>query len=200
MSWSHPTAMVDDGAKIGVGTKIWHFSHICGTEVTIGDSCSFGQNVYVGNHVSIGKGCRVQNNVSIYDRVELGDFVFCGPSAVFTNVTIPRAHISRKNEFKSTLVRQGVTLGANCTIVCGVEIGRFAFVAAGAVVSKDVAPFALVRGVPARQSGWVCHCGQTLDLALGQSANVVCSACSSQYSISELVCTPIELKGCFEKK
>ena len=142
--WAHPTAIVDSGAKIGAGTKIWHFSHICGDQVQIGSECSFGQNVYVGNRVRIGRGVRVQNNVSIYDLVELEDYVFCGPSVVFTNVMNPRAHIPRKSEFMKTIVRHGASLGANSTLVCGVEVGRFAFVAAGAVVTKNVPAFALV--------------------------------------------------------
>ena len=193
----HPTSEVDPGAKIGAGTKIWHFSHICGDEVTIGRNCSFGQNTYVGNRVKIGNGVRVQNNVSIYDFVEIEDFVFCGPSMVFTNVINPRAHVPRKDEFKKTIVRRGATLGANCTIVCGVEIGRFAFVAAGAVVNQNVSPFALVMGIPARFSGWMCHCGISLGKKLGQ---VTCQTCQSQYQIDGNACKPVLLKNCFEEK
>lgn len=190
----HPTAIIDPGAKIGEGTKIWHYSHVCGNEVSIGENCSLGQNVYVGPRVKIGKGCRIQNNVSLYDLVELGDYVFCGPSMVFTNVINPRAHIPRKDEFKTTKVGNGVTFGANCTVVCGVEIGRFAFVAAGAVVTKNVPAFALVRGVPAKQSGWMCHCGVQLE------GNSECPACGSQYKLTANSCTPVKLVNCFEAK
>lgn len=200
MSWNHPSALVDPGAKIGEGTKIWHFSHICGDNVEIGENCSFGQNSYVGNHVKIGRGCRVQNNVSIYDRVELGDFVFCGPSMVFTNVINPRAHIPRKNEYKATRVGRGATFGANCTIVCGIEIGRYAFIAAGAVVSRDVRPFALVKGVPARQLGWICHCGQGLKTPFGLKNSETCADCGSSYEISADACSPLSLKKGFEEK
>jgi UDP-2-acetamido-3-amino-2,3-dideoxy-glucuronate N-acetyltransferase len=196
--WAHPSAIVDPGARIGAGTKIWHFSHISGNEVQIGENCSFGQNAYVGNKVKIGKGVRVQNNVSIYDLVELGDYVFCGPSAVFTNVINPRAHIPRKDEFKTTFVRQGVSLGANCTIVCGVDIGRFAFVAAGAVVTKNVVPFALVQGVPARQTGWMCHCGVKLEVPLRGDLKPKCSACASEYRLKGESLEATSLKNCFE--
>src|SRR5687767_8844862 len=146
----HPTAIVDEGAEIGAGTKVWHWVHISGG-ARIGENCAFGQNVFVGNDVVIGNGVRVQNNVSIYDAVRLEDDVFCGPSMVFTNVYNPRSAVSRKDEYRRTLVRAGATLGANCTIVCGVTIGRHAFVGAGAVVNRDVPDFALVLGVPARQ-------------------------------------------------
>ena len=181
----HPTAIVDNGAEIGPGTKIWHFSHICGKEVSIGPNCSFGQNAYVGNHVTIGSGVRVQNNVSIYDRVTLEDFVFCGPSAVFTNVINPRSEISRKDEFKSTLVKRGATLGANCTIVCGVTIGTYAFVAAGTVVTKDVPDFALVVGVPARVTGYMCKCGVKLKIPTSKIGAVSCPTCKTNYQMNE---------------
>lgn len=189
--WTHPTAIVDDGAKIGPGTKIWHFSHICGNEVQIGANCSFGQNVYVGPRVQIGQGCRVQNNVSIYDLVELEDFVFCGPSAIFTNVVNPRAHIPRKEEYKRTLVRRGASLGANCTIVCGIEIGRYAFIGAGAVVTRDVPNFALMTGVPAVRVGWMCHCG----IKLSGTSLVRCEACGSEYHVDKSSCRPLNLVG-----
>lgn len=188
--WTHETAFVDAGAQIGSGTKVWHFSHIC-ADVQIGSNCSFGQNCYVGNRVRIGHGVRVQNNVSIYDLVTLDDYVFCGPSVVFTNVINPRAHIPRKDEFKSTRVGRGVSLGANSTIVCGIEIGEFAFVAAGAVVAADIAPFALMVGVPARLMGWMCHCGVKLEAG----KEVICSACGSQYEINDKHCRAIQLKG-----
>lgn len=194
--WVHPTAVVDAGAEIGRGTKVWHFSHICGADVHIGENCSFGQNCYVGPRVRIGRGVRVQNNVSIYDLVILEDYVFCGPSMVFTNVQNPRSHIPRKDEFKPTVVRRGATLGANCTIVCGTEIGRFAFIGAGTVVTKDVPDFALMVGVSARQIGWMCHCG----IRLEGSGSVHCKTCGSEYKISETKCTPVTLKGCFEEK
>lgn len=198
--WKHETAIVDPGAKIGSGTKVWHFSHVCGQDVTIGDDCSLGQNVYVGPKVKIGKGCRIQNNVSIYDLVELGDYVFCGPSMVFTNVINPRAHIPRKEEFKKTKVDRGVSFGANCTIVCGITVGRYAFVAAGAVVTKDIPPFALVQGVPARLTGWFCHCGVKLSDHLGEAVKVSCKSCGSTYKISGNECVPEVLKGGFEAR
>ncbi len=175
--WQHETAIVDKGAAIGKNTKIWHWTHICGRNVVIGERCSFGQNVYVGNDVHIGHNARVQNNVSIYDQVHLEDDVFCGPSMVFTNVVNPRSAVARKNEYKKTLVRKGATLGANCTIVCGHEIGQHAFVAAGAVVTKDVAPHALVAGVPARQIGWMCECGVRLEKNL-------CPECKKKHSFN----------------
>lgn len=195
--WTHPTAIVDPGAKIGRGTKIWHFSHICGQEVEIGEQCSFGQNCYVGSRVKIGKGVRVQNNVSLYDLVVLEDYVFCGPSMVFTNVMNPRAHVPRKEEYQPTLVRRGATLGANCTVVCGTEIGRFAFIGAGCVVTKDVPEFAIMIGVPARQIGWMCHCGVQLEEKVGK---VACKTCASEYDLSETACKPLVLKNCFEEK
>lgn len=178
--WAHETSVIDSGADIGEGTKIWHFSHICGNRVKIGMNCSFGQNTYVGNDVTIGTGVRVQNNVSIYDRVILGDYVFCGPSMVFTNVINPRAHVPRKDEFKPTIVHQGVSFGANCTIVCGVTIGEYAFIAAGAVVTKDVPAYALIKGVPGRQDGWICQCGMKLE----NDDPVVCRHCNSRYEVS----------------
>ena len=187
--FKHDTAIVDQGAKIGKGTKIWHFSHVCGVETEIGRDCILGQNVYVGPKVTIGDGCRIQNNVSVYDLVKLEDYVFCGPSVVFTNVINPRAHISRKNEFKKTLVRKGATLGANCTIVCGVEIGQFAFIGAGAVVNRNVPQFALMAGVPAKQIGWMCQCGVKLP------ASAKCSSCASEYEIKDGQCTPIKFTG-----
>lgn len=158
----HPTAIIDDGAVIGAGTRIWHWVHVCGG-ARIGRDGSFGQNVFVGNRVVIGDRVKIQNNVSIYDNVILEDDVFCGPSMVFTNVYNPRAHVSRKDEYRNTLIRQGATLGANCTIVCGVTVGAYAFVGAGAVVTRDVPAHALVVGVPARRKGWVSHAGEILD-------------------------------------
>ncbi|MGE4130969.1 MAG: acyltransferase [Bdellovibrionales bacterium] len=194
--FAHPSAVVDEGAHIGDGTKIWHFCHISGEEVDIGPACILGQNTYVGPRVKIGKGVRVQNNVSIYDQVVLEDYVFCGPSMVFTNVINPRAHVPRKDEFKPTLVRRGATLGANCTIVCGVEIGRFAFIGAGAVVTHDVPEFGLMIGVPAERIGWMCHCG----LQLHGIDDVTCDGCKSQYTITDEFCRAKVLKKCFEEK
>jgi UDP-2-acetamido-3-amino-2,3-dideoxy-glucuronate N-acetyltransferase len=193
--WSHPSAVIDAGAKIGAGSKVWHNSHICGEQVEIGADCSFGQNTYIGNFVRIGRGVRVQNNVSIYDHVELEDFVFCGPSMVFTNVINPRAHVPRKTEYKKTMVRQGATLGANCTILCGVEIGRFALVAAGAVVRETVPPFAVVAGVPAKFKGWICHCGVAFSKAA--QGEISCAACGSRYRIDAQECRPLHLEKCF---
>jgi UDP-2-acetamido-3-amino-2,3-dideoxy-glucuronate N-acetyltransferase len=155
----HPTAIVDDGAQIGEGTRVWHWVHISGG-AKVGDRCSFGQNVFVGNDVLIGNNVKVQNNVSIYDAVTLEDDVFCGPSMVFTNVYNPRSAIIRKNEYRRTFVKKGATIGANATIVCGVTLGEYSFIAAGAVVNKDVKPFALMAGVPARQIGWMNAAGE----------------------------------------
>lgn len=157
----HETAIVDDGAQIGDGTRVWHWTHVC-AGARIGSGCSLGQNVFVGNDVTVGNNVKIQNNVSIYDAVRLEDDVFCGPSAVFTNVHNPRSHINRKSEYRPTLVKRGATLGANCTIVCGVTIGEFAFIAAGAVVSRDVSPYALMAGVPARRIGWMSETGHRL--------------------------------------
>lgn len=161
----HPTAIVDDGAVIGDGSRVWHWVHIS-AGARIGERCSFGQNVFVGNRVVIGDNCKVQNSVSIYDNVTLENDVFCGPSMVFTNVYNPRSAVSRKDEYRDTLVRQGATLGANCTIVCGVTIGAFAFVGAGAVVNGNVPAYALMVGVPARQIGWMSEHGERLPLPL----------------------------------
>jgi UDP-2-acetamido-3-amino-2,3-dideoxy-glucuronate N-acetyltransferase len=158
----HPSAIVDDGAQIGQGSRIWHFSHIC-SGAKIGEACSLGQNVYVSPTVTIGHRVKIQNNVSVYDKVHLEDDVFCGPSMVFTNVYNPRAAIERKHEYRETLVKKGATLGANCTIVCGVTIGEYAFVGAGAVITKDVPAYALMVGVPAKQIGWMSASGHRLD-------------------------------------
>lgn len=179
----HETAIVDEGAKIGEGTRVWHWVHICGKAV-IGSKCSFGQNVFVGNDVVIGNNVKIQNNVSVYDRVQIEDDVFCGPSMVFTNVINPRSHIERKNEYKKTICRRGSTIGANATIVCGVELGEYSFIAAGAVVNKNVPAFALMAGVPAKQKGWMCQCG----VRLKGEGEVSCTSCGAQYDIQEGNC------------
>lgn len=175
----HPSSYLDDNVIIGEGTKIWYFCHIL-KNTRIGKNCILGQNVMVGANVKLGNGVKIQNNVSVYDGVELEDDVFCAPSMVFTNVINPRAFIERKHEFRKTLVKRGATLGANCTIVCGNTIGRYALVGAGAVVVNDVPDFALMLGVPARRKGWVCKCGVTLnDVKDGEV--VVCTGCASTF-------------------
>ncbi len=180
----HPSAIVDKGAQIGDGCRIWHFVHICGG-AKIGAHCSFGQNVFVGNNVEIGNNCKIQNNVSIYDNVFLEEGVFCGPSMVFTNVYNPRSLIERKNEYLDTRVKKGATLGANCTIVCGVTIGRFAFIGAGAVINQDVPDYALMVGVPARQIGWMSEYGEQLDLPLQGNASSICNHTQTRYILED---------------
>ena len=178
--YRHETAIVDEGAQIGDGSRVWHFVHVC-SGARIGTGVSLGQNVFVGNKVVIGDRCKIQNNVSVYDNVTLEEGVFCGPSMVFTNVYNPRSLIERKDEYRDTIVRRGATLGANCTIVCGVTIGEFAFVGAGAVVNKDVPAYALVVGVPARQIGWMSEFGEQLDLPVRGEARATCSHSGRQY-------------------
>lgn len=180
----HPSAIVDDGAQIGDGSRLWHFVHVCGG-ARIGAGVSLGQNVFIGNKVVIGDRCKVQNNVSVYDNVTLEDGVFCGPSMVFTNVYNPRGLIERKDQYRDTLVERGATLGANCTIVCGVTIGAYAFVGAGAVVTKDVPDFALVVGVPGRQVGWMSAYGEQLDLPLQGSAQATCAHTGDIYFLRD---------------
>ena len=179
----HPTAIVDPGAQIGDGSRVWHWVHISGG-AQIGRNCSFGQNVFVGNRVVIGNNCKIQNNVSLYDNVTLEDDVFCGPSMVFTNVYNPRSLIERKNEYRDTLIKKGATLGANCTIVCGITVGEYAFVGAGAVINKDVKPYALMVGVPGRQVGWMSEFGEQLDLPLVGQAQAVCQHSGDLYILS----------------
>lgn len=178
--WSHSSAIVDEGADIGDGSRVWHFVHVCGG-ARIGRDCSLGQNVFVGNRVTIGDNVKIQNNVSVYDNVILEDDVFCGPSMVFTNVYNPRSAVSRKDEYRNTIVRRGSTIGANATIVCGVTLGECAFVAAGAVVNRDVADYALVAGVPARQIGWMSRSGSRLDLPVSGEGKAVCPSTGEVY-------------------
>jgi len=176
----HPSAIVDEGAQIGEGSRVWHWVHIS-AGARIGKGCNLGQNVFVANRVVIGNNVKIQNNVSVYDEVTLEDDVFCGPSMVFTNVYNPRSQFSRKDDYRKTLVRQGATLGANCTIVCGVTIGRHAFVGAGAVVNRDVPDFALMLGVPARQAGWMSRFGERLKLPLKGDGEATCPHTGERY-------------------
>lgn len=178
----HPTAIIDEGATIGQGSRIWHWVHISGG-AKIGSNCSFGQGVFVGNDVVIGNNVKVQNNVSIYDAVTLEDDVFCGPSMVFTNVFNPRSAVPRKDAYRRTHVSRGVTIGANATIVCGTTIGEYAFIAAGAVVSRDVKPYALMMGVPARHVGWMSRFGERLDLPLEGNATCTCPHTGETYEL-----------------
>jgi UDP-2-acetamido-3-amino-2,3-dideoxy-glucuronate N-acetyltransferase len=188
---THSSAIIDPGARIGEGTRIWHWVHICARAV-IGERCSLGQNVFVGNRVVIGDNVKIQNNVSVYDNVTLEDDVFCGPSMVFTNVYNPRSAVSRKEEYRDTIVRQGATLGANCTIICGVTIGRHAFVGAGAVVNRDVPDFALMAGVPARQIGWISRYGERLSLPLrGDGIEATCLHTGERYRLVGSLCVLI---------
>ncbi|RAL20507.1 N-acetyltransferase [Lujinxingia litoralis] len=186
-AWAHPSAIVDEGAEIGPGTRIWHFAHVC-AGARIGQRCSLGQNVYVAPTARIGEGVKIQNNVSVYDGVVLEDDVFCGPSVVFTNVRHPRAHVSRRDAYLQTHVERGATLGANTTVVCGVRVGAYAFVGAGAVVTRDVAPYALVVGQPARQIGWACFCGLTLPLP---SPHSTCTECGRRYRLEKDALAPL---------
>jgi len=173
----HESAYVDDGAEVGAGSKIWHFCHVMPGAI-IGERCSLGQNVVMMSGTRMGQNCKIQNNVSIYEGVELEDDVFCGPSMVFTNVLNPRSHVSRKNEYRRTIVKRGASIGANATIVCGVTLGEYSLIGAGAVVTKDVPAYALMTGVPARRVGWMCQCGERLP----QSGEGTCPACGTKYA------------------
>lgn len=184
----HPSAVVDAGASLGPGTRVWHFAHVC-AGARIGAGCSLGQNVFVGNDVRMGDRVKIQNNVSVYDAVTLEDDVFCGPSMVFTNVHNPRAAVERKSEYRRTLVRRGATIGANATIVCGVTIGEYAFIGAGAVVTRDVPAFALVAGVPARRIGWMSRFGERLALHLDGNGEALCPHTGDLYLLQDSVCT-----------
>lgn len=188
MNLVHASAIVDEGARLGAGTRVWHFSHVCGG-ARIGAACSLGQNVFIGNDVQIGDRVKIQNNVSVYDAVTIEDDVFCGPSMVFTNVYNPRSAVVRKDEYRRTLVARGATIGANATIVCGVSVGPYAFIAAGAVVNRDVPPFALMAGVPARQIGWMSRHGERLPLAAGASGKASCPHTGDIYTVRDGVCT-----------
>lgn len=187
----HPTAIVDEGAQLGAGSRVWHWVHIC-SGAKIGNSCSFGQNVFVGNDVVIGNNVKVQNNVSVYDAVTLEDDVFCGPSMVFTNVFNPRSGVIRKDEYRRTIVKRGSTIGANATIVCGVTLGEYSFVAAGAVVNKDVKPFALMAGVPAKQIGWMSKFGEKLNLPLLGNSQTVCKNTGAKYQLIDGQCMAVD--------
>lgn len=182
----HPTAIVDEGAQIGTGSRVWHWTHVC-SDAKIGQEVSLGQNVFVGNKVTIGNRCKIQNNVSIYDNVHLEEGVFCGPSMVFTNVYNPRGMIERKDQYRHTIVKKGATLGANCTIVCGVTIGEYAFVAAGAVITKNIMPYALMAGVPAKQIGWMSQYGEQIPMPLVGEGEYICPYTAQRYLLKNNV-------------
>ena len=183
----HATAIIDEGAQIGEGSRIWHWVHVC-AGAKIGKGVSLGQNVFVGNKVEIGDNCKIQNNVSVYDNVMLEDDVFCGPSMVFTNVYNPRSHVPRKDEYRDTIIRRGATIGANATIICGIEIGEYAFIAAGAVVNRNVKPYALVAGVPSKQIGWMSRNGVKLNLPVDGEGVARCSVTGELYKLSNGLC------------
>ena len=180
----HESAIIDAGAQIGEGSRIWHWAHVCGG-ARIGKGVSLGQNVFVGNKVVIGDHCKIQNNVSVYDNVTLEEGVFCGPSMVFTNVYNPRSLIERKSEYRNTLVKKGATLGANCTLVCGITVGEYAFIGAGAVVNRDVRPYAIMVGVPAKQVGWMSEYGESMGLPLQGEATYTCPHTGCLYRLSQ---------------
>lgn len=188
---AHPSAIIDEGATIGAATRIWHWVHVS-AGARVGEGCSLGQNVYIGSDVNIGNNVKIQNNVSVYDAVTIEDDVFCGPSMVFTNVYNPRSAVTRKNEYRPTFVKRGATLGANCTIVCGVTVGQYAFVGAGAVINKDVPAFALMVGVPAKQIGWMSKHGEKLNLPLTGHGSCTCPADGTQYQLQNSQLTVLE--------
>lgn len=190
----HPTAIVDDGAQIGEGSRVWHWVHVCGS-AKIGKDVSLGQNVFVGNRVIIGDRCKIQNNVSVYDNVTLEEGVFCGPSVVFTNVYNPRSLIERKNEYRDTLVKRGATLGANCTIVCGTTIGEHAFVGAGAVVNENIPAYALMVGVPARQIGWMSEYGEQIPLPVQGQGQYQCPHTDRRYELAGSFLTLVDYEN-----
>jgi len=187
----HSTAIVDEGAQIGEGSRIWHWAHVC-SGARIGNSCSLGQNVFVGNDVVIGNNVKIQNNVSVYDAVQLEDDVFCGPSMVFTNVYNPRSAVTRKDEYRKTLIKRGATLGANCTIVCGVTVGEYAFIGAGAVINRNVPSYALMVGVPAKQIGWISQYGERLDLPVRGEATATCPTTGKRYNLQDVTLVALE--------
>jgi len=187
----HPSAVIDSGAKIGDQTKVWHFSHICGG-AKLGKHCSLGQNVFIGNDVEIGNNVKIQNNVSVYDAVTIEDDVFCGPSMVFTNVYNPRSLVTRKDEYRKTLIKRGATLGANSTIICGNIVGEYAFVGAGALINKDVPNFALMVGVPVKHIGWMSRFGERLDLPLTGDAEALCPETKEKYILVNGECSIAE--------
>ena len=187
----HDTAIVDEGAVIGHGSRIWHWVHVC-SGARVGQQCSLGQNVFVGNKVTIGNNVKIQNNVSVYDNVILEDDVFCGPSMVFTNVYNPRSAVNRKEEYRTTVVKKGASLGANCTIVCGVSIGCYAFIGAGAVINRSVPDYALMLGVPARQAGWMSEYGERMDLPLTGQGSYVCPHTGDRYRLEGSIVRKLE--------
>ena len=187
---AHETAIIDEGAKIGDNSKIWHWTHIC-SNATIGLNTTLGQNVFIGNNTIIGNNCKIQNNVSVFDGVHLMDDVFCGPSVVFTNVYNPRSHILRNNQYLKTIVEQGASLGANSTIVCGITIGRYAFIGAGSLVNKDVPSFALMVGVPSKQIGWISEYGERLDLPISGFAETICKHTKQKYQLKDTTVSTI---------
>ena len=185
--FNHESVYIDDGAEIGEGSRIWHFSHIC-SHAKIGSYCTLGQNIYVGSKAVIGNNVKIQNNVSVYDAVTIEDEVFCGPSVVFTNVYNPRSAFTRKDEYRKTLIKRGATMGANSTIVCGITVGQYAFIGAGAVINKDVPDFALMVGVPAKQIGWMSRFGDRLDLPLKGNAETICPHTNEKYVLVDGQC------------
>ena len=189
--YKHETAIIDDGALIGEDSRVWHWAHVC-SGAKIGSEVSLGQNVFVGNKVTIGNKCKIQNNVSLYDNVHLEEGVFCGPSMVFTNVYNPRSLIERKDQYRDTLVKKGVTLGANCTVVCGITIGKYAFIGAGTVVNKNVKPFALMVGIPAKQIGWMSQYGEQLDLPLEGHQTMICPHTQTVYQLDGSILIVVE--------